>query len=40
MHKYEIDSVPTFILFRKGEKVGSVFGADVDKLKALIADKK
>lgn len=34
--KYDITSVPTFILFHKGEIIDSMTGAEIKKLRAMV----
>ncbi|SPJ81508.1 related to thioredoxin [Fusarium torulosum] len=34
--EYNIRAMPTFIMFKHGEKVGEVVGADPSKVKALV----
>nr|CAI5866041.1 unnamed protein product [Callosobruchus analis] len=34
--EYNVESMPTFILFRRSEVVGNYVGANMDKLKKII----
>merc|ERR1711907_299020 len=35
--EYEVSAMPTFLLFKGGEKVDSVVGASLEKVEALVA---